>query len=411
MRVPARETEAMTRKFWWLTVGALAVLAAAGFAWSRREKGLPVQVETASRQDIVAKVSANGKVQAVTKVDITANSIGPVTRMMVKEGDPVKAGDLLMEIDPIQSRAAAQSREANLKATTHDLETAVARQDQARKDFARADANRKAGIISQSDWEQAKTALDVAASAAESARKRVDQARADLAGASDVLTKTRVTSPMTGVVTGKHIELGETAVPGLQNQPGTVLLTVSDMSRVEAEMEVDEASIPTVKLGQEAQVRIDAYPNQSFAAVVTEVGGSPIVTTNTNEATKFKVKVQLRQPPLTIKPGLSAQADIFTGSRTQVLAVPIQALVVQDLKPAPGAALAAGAPREQEGVFIMAGGKALFRPLQTGLMGDLTVEVLSGLQGGETVITGPFKALRELKGGEPVRVEKPKQAD
>jgi HlyD family secretion protein len=331
--------------------------------------------------------------------------------MRVKEGDLVRTGDLLLEIDPIQSRAAAQSREANLKATTHDLATAEAKLDKTRKDYARAILNQKAQIISQSDFEQAKTNLDMDESAVRSARQHVDQARADLAGASDVLTKTRVTSPMDGMVTGKHIELGETAVIGLQNQPGTVLLTVSDMSRVEAEMEVDEASIPAVKLGQPAQVRIDAYPNQAFDGVVTEVGGSPIVQTNTNEAIKFKVKVQLRQPPAGIKPGLSAQADIFTGSRSQVLAVPIQALVVKDLKPAPGQALAPGAPREQEGVYRVEAGKAVFRPLQTGLMGDLTVEVLSGLRGGETVITGPFKALRELKEQDPVRPESHRKAD
>jgi HlyD family secretion protein len=401
----------MTWKKGWMVGGVLVALGVAAVVYDRRDQGLPVQVALAAREDIQAKVSANGKVQAVTKVDITANTIGQVTRMMVKEGDPVRTGALLLEIDPIQSRAAAQSREANLKATTHDLASAVAKLDQTRKDYQRALLNHQAGIISQSDFEQAKTALDMAESAAKSAQQHVDQARADLAGAADVLDKTRITSPMDGVVTGKHIELGETAVPGLQNQPGTVLLTVSDMSKVEAEMEVDEASIPQVKLGQEAQVRIDAYPNQVFDAVVTEVGGSPIVQTNTNEAIKFKVKVQLKQPPLTIKPGLSTQADIFTGSRAQVLAVPIQALVVKDLKPKPGEAFKPGDPREEEGVFVMAAGKAVFRPLKTGLMGDLTVEVLSGLQGGETLIVGPFKALRELKGGEAVRVEKPRKAE
>jgi HlyD family secretion protein len=251
----------------------------------------------------------------------------------------------------------------------------------------------------------------VADTGAQSAQKRVDQARADLAGAADVLNKTRITSPMDGVVTGKHIELGETAVPGLQNQPGTVLLTISDMSRVEAEMEVDEASIPGVQLGQAAQVRIDAYPNQVFEGTVTEVGGSPIVQTNTNDAIKFKVKVQILRPPGNIKPGLSNQADIFTGRRAQVLAVPIQALVVKDLKPAPGAVLAPGAPREEEGVFVLAKGKAWFRPLKTGLMGDLDVEVLSGLQGGEQLITGPFKALRELKDGDPVRVDRARKLE
>jgi len=401
----------MKRKQWFILGGILVALTLAGVLGARRQTGLPVQVAVAAREDIQAKVSANGKIQAMKKVDITANSIGQVTRMMVQEGDVVRAGDLLLEIDPIRSRAAAQSLEAILRATTHDLDTAATKLLQARKDFVRADANRKAGIISQSDFEQAKTALDVAESTAKSAQQQVDRARADLRGAADTLDKTRITSPMAGVVTGKHIELGETAVIGLQNQPGTVLLTVSDMSRVEAEMEVDEASIPSVKLGQPAQVRIDAYPNQAFEAVVTEVGGSPIVQTNANEAIKFKVKVQLRQPPLSIKPGLSTQADIFTGSRSQVLVVPIQALVVKDLKPAPGQTLAPGAPREQEGVYVMEAGKARFRPLQTGLMGDLTVEVLSGLQGGESVITGPFKALRELKELDPVRLDTRKKAE
>jgi HlyD family secretion protein len=145
--------------------------------------------------------------------------------------------------------------------------------------------------------------------------------------------------------------------------------------------------------------------------VVTEVGGSPIVSTNSNEAIKFKVKVQLTQPPLSIKPGLSTQADIFTGSRSQALAVPIQALVVRDLKPKAGEALSPGAAREEEGVYVVEKGKAVFRPLKTGLMGDLTVEVLSGLQAGEKVITGPFKALRELKELDPVRVDNPRQGN
>jgi len=401
----------MKRRHWWILGTLVAVLVLAGVLAARCEPGLPVQAEPAMRQDIQAKVSANGKIQAVKKVDITANAIGQVTRMLVKEGDPVKAGDLLLEIDPIRSRAAAQSLEAALKASTHDLEGAQVKLAQARSDFNRVEANRKAGIISESDFEQSRTALEVAESAARSAQQHVDQAKADLAGAADTLDKTRIPSPMDGVVTGKHIELGETAVVGLQNQPGTVLLTVSDMSRIEAEMEVDEASIPSVRLGQAAQVRIDAYPNQVFEGVVTEVGGSPIVQTNANEAVKFKVKVQIRQPPLTIKPGLSTQADIFTGSRSQVLAAPIQALVVKDRRPAPGEAPAPGAPREEEGVFVVEARRARFRPLKTGLMGDLMVEVVSGLQDGEAVIVGPFKALRELKDGEPVRVEKRRKAE
>jgi HlyD family secretion protein len=399
----------MKRKQMWILGGGLAALVVVGVAASRGDNGLPVQVVQVAREDIQAKVSANGKVQAVTKVDITANVMGQVTRLEVKEGDQVKAGALLLEIDPIRSRAAAQSLQANLRATSHDFETSQAKLAQARSDFARTEANRKAELISQSDFEQSRTALTTAQFAVQTASQRVDQAKADLAGATDALNKTRITSPMNGVVTAKRIELGETAVIGLQNSAGTVLVTVSDMSKVEAEMEVDEASIPTVKLGQEAQVRIDAYPNQVFTGVVTEVGGSPIIKTTTNEATKFKVKVQIKDPPYTIKPGLSTQADIFTGRRDQALAVPLQSLVMKEIKPKKGETLKAGAPRDEEGVFVMVAGKAVFTPVKTGLLGELNVEVLSGLKGGEQLITGPFKTLRDLKGNEVVKLEKKKK--
>jgi HlyD family secretion protein len=207
------------------------------------------------------------------------------------------------------------------------------------------------------------------------------------------------------------VEEGEVAVIGIQNSPGTVLLTISDMSAVEAELEVDETSIPNIKLGQEARVRLDAYPNQTFRGVVTEVGSSPLVA-SANEAIKFKVKVRLDAPPSDVKPGLSARADILTGFRGQAIVVPLQALVVRDLERKPGqAAPASDAPREQEGVYLMEGGKVRFEPLETGLVGDLAIEVLDGLKGGETVITGPFKALRALNPGDAVVLEKPKKEE
>src|SRR4029078_12640386 len=204
-------------------------------------------------------------------------------------------------------------------------------------------------------------------------------------GAQDTLSKTTVNAPMDGVVTAKRVEEGEVAVVGVLNQPGTVLLTISDMSVVETELEVDETSIPSVKLNQEARVRIDAYSNQSFVGVVTEVGNRPIVQTGTqNEAIRFKVKVQIKNPPPDIKPGLSVQADILTGFRAKALVVPIQALVVRDREKKPGEAVS-GAPRDEEGVFLMEGGKARFQAIQTGLLGELSLEVASGLKGGETL--------------------------
>jgi HlyD family secretion protein len=324
--------------------------------------------------------------------------MGQVTRLAVKEGDAVKAGQFLLEIDPARSKASAEGLAASVEASAQDSESAKARLAQAKSDFARAESNRKAGIISQADYEQARTTLTTAEKAAAAAHQRVDQSRANLQDARIALSKTYITAPIDGVVTARRIEVGETAVIGVQNSAGTVLLTISDMSKVEAEMEVDEASIPNVKLGQEAQVRIDAYPNQTFQAQVTEVGGSPILKVSQNEATKFKVKVWIKDPPLTIKPGLSAQADIFTGSKDNVLAIPFQSLVMRDPKK-PGDAKGASGAKEQA-------------PKPTaGKPKELNVEVLDGLKGGEQLITGPNRALRELKDGDAVRLDKSKKKE
>ena len=402
----------MKRKQWWILGGGLVVVMAGGLGIaSTRDQGIAVQAAPVGRENLQSKVSANGKVQAVTKADISANVMGQVTRLAVKEGDRVTRGQFLMEIDPRNARAISDAMQASLQATKSDLASATATMAQAKADFERARANRQAGIIAAADFEKARTTLETAQAAQESYTRRMEQAKATVAQSHVGLGNSTITAPMDGTVTARRIELGETAVPGIQNQAGTVLVTISDMSKVEAEMEVDEASIPTVKLAQKAQVRIDAYPNQSFEGEVTEVGGSPILKTSINEATKFKVKVWIKNPPLTIKPGLSVQADIYTGNRDQALAIPFQALVMREIKLKPGEIRQPGAPREEEGVFLQEGGKAKFVSVKTGLMGDLSVEVLSGLKGGESLITGPNRALRDLKGGEKVRVEKAKKPE
>lgn len=403
----------------WIVLGSIAVIVVAGLAATRGEGGTRVQAGVVGREDIQARVSANGKIQAVKKVDISANVMGQVTRLAVKEGDVVKAGDFLMEIDPARIKASVQASEASFEAATHDLEQSRSRLAQAEKDFQRAEASRKAGIISQSDYDQARTALDTLSAAVKSSERRVAQGRAGVAEVRDSLRKTTILAPMDGIITARRIEQGETAVIGVQNQPGTVLLTISDMSRVEAEMEVDEASIPNVKLGQAALVRIDAYPNQTFEGEVTEVGGSPILKQGLQEAIKFKVKVLIKNPPATLKPGLSAQAEIHTGRRDKALAIPIQALVSRDLskkaddrtrKEGDPALVkgSAGLSREEEGVYVVEGKKVKFVPVKTGLLGDLTVEITSGLKEGDQVVTGPFRVLRELKDGKDVKVEAPK---
>ena len=402
----------MNRKKLFFIGGGVVLVALVGIgALTRREKGSPVQVSTVGKENLQSKVSANGKVQAVKKVDISANVMGRVTRLAVKEGDVVKAGQFLLEIDPSRFQASTQGLQAGVEAAESDLASNQTRFNQAKSDFARAEANRKAGIISQAEFEQTRTAMSTAQSSVQSSQRRVDQAKAGVREAKVGLNYATINSPMDGVVTARRIEVGETAVMGVQNSAGTVLITVSDMSKVEAEMEVDEASIPNVKQGQTASVHIDAYPGQTFQGEVTEVGGSPMLSLSQNEAIKFKVKVWIKNPPLTIKPGLSAQADIYTGSKDNAVAVPFQALVMRDIKLKSGEKAAPGAAKEEEGVFLMEGGKAKFVAVKTGLMGDLNIEVTSGLKGGETLIKGPNRVLRDLKNDDAVHIDKSKKSD
>jgi len=401
------------RIFWLLGIVGLALLLGGWVLLRRGGDATPVEVAKVGREDLQAKVTANGKVQAQKRVDVSALVAGQITRLAVKEGDRVHKGQFLLQIDQVNPRAMARGNEASMQALLRDLDSAKANAEQARADFRRADGNHRAGIIPEADYDKARTAMMAAQAAAEAAQRRVDQARAMLEGSQDTLHKTTIVAPIDGVVTARPVEEGEVAVIGVQNSPGTVLLTISDMSVVEAEMEVDETSIPSVRVGQEAVARIDAYPNQSFAGVVTEVGSSPISGTaiGSTDAIKFKVKVRIKNPPADVKPGLSVQADVLTGFRSQALVVPIQALVMRELEHRPGVSLPPNAPREQEGVYLVDGGKARFEPVRTGLMGDLSVEVRGGLAGGETLITGPFRALRTLHPGDAVTVAAPKAGD
>ncbi len=403
------------RKRTLLIAGGCVVLVAAavGFWASRRgPKPVAVQTGTVGREDLQAKVSANGKVQAQKKVEISATVAGQVTQLAVREGDRVRKGQFLLQIDSAHPLALTRSSEFSMQALLKQLDSARLTRDQARADAERADENFLAGILSAADRERARTSAATAEAAIEAAERRVDEARAALSGVRDTLSKTTIRAPMDGVVTARRIEEGEVAVIGVQNQPGTVLLTISDMSTVEAEMEIDETSIPSVALGQKARVHVDAYPNRTLDGIVTEVGSSPLVRTGAaNEAIKFKVKVRIENPPEGIKPGLTVQADILTGFRAKVLTVPIQSLVVRDAEKKPDGAAPGAAPREQEGIYVVENGKAAFRPIQTGLLGELSVEVKEGVKEGETIVTGPFRELRTLEPGDAVRAQKPGEAE
>ena len=371
---------------------------------SKGKEGTPVTFGKVERQDLVSKVSANGQIDAQRKVDLSANVMGQIVNLAVREGDVVKKGDFLLQIDQKQLAASAQGAEASMRALFSDRDSARATLAEAQSTFERARKNFQDKIIPAAELDRARAGLDSARANVSAIEQRIQQARANVTAARDTLSKTTMTAPMGGIITALPVEEGEVAVIGTMNNAGTKLLTIADMSVVEAVMEVDETDIPNVKVGQRATVTVDAYPNKTYEGVVTEVGSSPMTgsgVTSSAEAVNFEVKIQLTNPPAGVRPGFSASADIITGTRNKALGIPLQALVVREK---PGAK--AGKATEEEGVYVHKDGKATFVPVKTGLAGDTNIEITSGLSEGDQIVTGPFRALRDIKDGTKVREQK-----
>jgi HlyD family secretion protein len=296
----------------------------------------------------------------------------------------------------------------------HDLDAARANAQQAKLDYDRAKQNYEGKILAEADYQKAKSALDTAQATLAATDQRMRLAMANLAGSRDSLSKTTVTAPIDGIVTALPVKEGEVTVVGTMNNAGTQLLTISDMSEVEAVMMVDETSVPQVKLGQSASLSIDAYPNRTFKGTVTEVGSSPIqkndpdllsLTAN-SEAINFKVRIRVEDPPPTIRPGFSVTAEIETGRKAAVPAIPIQALVVRDIPQKEKTATRSSRPPTEEGVYLVKNGKLEFQKVETGLAGELMIEVMHGPAAGQEIVTGPFKVLRQVKEGDKVVIEK-----
>lgn len=368
-----------------------------------------VNVQKVERTDLRSLVTATGKIEAQKKVDLSANVMGQIVNLAVREGDVVAKGDFLLQIDQNQRQATALSAEESLKALFFDRDAARAQAEEARKSFERAQRTFAEQVVPQAELDRAQAAWEGAEANAKAVERRIEQARANLAGARDELSKTKMTSPISGIVTALPVEEGEIAVIGTMNNAGTKLMTISDMSVVEAVMEVDETDVPTVRVGQSAEVRVDAYGDEKFAGIVTEVGSSPIqsITGSTDAAVNFEVRIQIKDPPPTIRPGFSCSADILTGTATGALAVPIQALVTRDKEGEKG--------KVEEGVYrLQTDGKkktAHFAVVSSGMTGETQVEILSGLAEGDEVVTGPFKSLRDIKDGDRVRLEEAKKKD
>jgi HlyD family secretion protein len=425
-------------------VGVVVLLAAMAFANFKFKKtaGVEVNTEGIQKRDLSSIVSASGKIQPKTLVNISADTMGRVTGLAVNEGDRVTKGQFLLEIDPRNLRTRVESGEASLQASISQLQQQRLSIENTRLALKQAEDNykrqlelSKGGLTTREALERAENeyktqqaSLAAQQQSLKTQELRIAQERASLSSAKYDLSRVRIESPINGIVTRRNIEEGETAVTGTMNNPGTVLLTIADMSVIEAEVEVDETDIPTVSMGQPAKVTIDAMPGRTFTAKVTEIGNSPIQVTGqaaSSQATNFKVVLTLDGEIPDVRPGFTCTAEITTATRKNALSVPIQATTVREVvvdekgnivrepatpnpaRPRPGASTTELKPGQQrkelEGVFVVRDNKVQFEPVKTGIAGEKYFEVLSGLKEGDQVVIGPFSSVRELRDGAEVK--------
>jgi HlyD family secretion protein len=435
------------------------------FSINQANKGvITVQTSKVASQDtLISLVTASGEIKPTTYTNVTAQGFGRITQILVKEGDKIKKGDRLLLQEDVQANADVQAQsaainssemgvqaaEASFRSAQADLIQQQANLERAKLDWGRGQGLFKDGLIPRQDFDQRKSTYDAAFAAVDSSKARVqslkaqldqtrsmvNQNKAVLVRTKDILSKTAYVSPINGIVSYLPVRLGEYVVPGIQNSNGSFLMTLSDMSVVTAEVKVDETDIVNVRNGQDADVTIDAVPGKVFKGKVTEIGSQATLrssglattqsTTSTQEAKDFKVVVTLASPPDNLRPGLSTTAKIKTAEKRNVLAIPIQALAVRTRKDLEEAAknakkdgnssvtLAAppppvpGDPKEKEvqGVFVVNAKKAVFRPVETGISGVTDIEITKGLQQGDEIVVGSYKALRTLKPAASVKVD------
>ena len=445
-------------------VGVVVVLGGVVlFSVNQANKGV-VTVQTAKvapQENLVSMVTASGEIKPTTYTNVTAQGFGRITEILVKEGDHVKIGDRLLLQENVQANADVQAQSAAINSAESGVQAAGASYTSAQADLVLQQANLerakldwergqglyKDGLIPKQDFDQRKTAYDAAVAQVDSSRARMfslkasleqmraqaAQSRAVLVHTQDVLHKTVYTSPINGIVSYLPERVGDYVVPGIQNSNGSFLMTLSDMSIVTAEVKVDETDIVSVKNGQDADVTIDAVPGKVFKGKVTEIGSQAVLrtsglattqsTTSSQEAKDFKVVVTLTNPPDNVRPGLSTTAKIKTAEKKNVLAIPIQALAVRTrkeldeatkkAKTESGVTLAAPPPsaasdpkkEEVQGVFVINGKKAIFRPVDTGIAGVTDIEITKGLQSGDEIVVGSYKALRTIKPESSIKID------
>ena len=458
-----------------ITLVAILVAVAGVYASTVYSKRGVITVQTGAvvRQDLTSQVTASGEIKPKNYINIGANAMGDITDLLVKEGERVRKGQLLAKIENTQPAADVDSQRANLASAEADsaaaeaglksaddnittLQAAVteaqADQERMKQDSDRAeqlfneklgakqdfdskrsmwDAQKAAVAQSQARLVQARTQREQTAAQLTSTQRRIAVARASLVRSNDILHKFDSYAPLDGVVTNLPVRAGESVVPGLQNQTGTNIMTIADMSLITAEVKVDETDIVNVQTGQIAEITIDAIPNKTFTGHVTEFGNTAILRStgvaasesaiSSQEAKDFKVVVVMDNPPDEIRPGLSCTAKITTATRKNAVTIPIQALTVRqkgDLEPrktgVSGGAVAAtkldpvaekARKEELQGVFVVVNGKATFRKVETGITGSTDIEVLSGLNEGDQIVTGTYQVIRTIANDAQVKID------
>jgi HlyD family secretion protein len=375
-------------------LAALVLVVVLGVLLARGRGPRPAVVElapVARRAVFQSFVSASGEIVAARYADIGSNVMGRLAELRVAEGDRVAAGQVLALIDPVQARSEKEAVRALLRSLGAEARAAEARELDAVRARDRARELAAQGLLPQSELDSALAAADAAGASRRAAEDRVAQAQAQLRKAEDALSKTAITSPLAGVVTRLAVREGEMVVVGVQNQPGTILMTISDLAQIDAEVKVAEADVLRLRVGQKAEVVLEAQPGQSFGGEVVQIGASALPVTGVAAAAReFRVVVRLQAPASALKPGLTCDARILADEQRDVLAVPLQAVVLRT----------AGSG-ENAGLFVVQDGRARFTPVEAGLIGGLEMSV-KGVSEGTTVVAGPFQALRELKDGDRV---------
>lgn len=404
-----------------VVVGGIAALAAA----KKNSRAVEVKMEKVGRRDLVAAVTASGHIEAKTSVNVTADITGRVIQIGVREGDLVKKGQFILQIDPTQYQAALQQAKALLSASEASLVQSRANRDQAQRTLDRNLELQKSGnsLISKETVEQAQTNSEVAVANYNSAVAQVAQNRANVDRAQSDLDRTRLFAPMDGRVTRLKVKVGEVAVPATFSPDNALLATVADLGTILAKVQVDETDVVRLAIGDSVQVSIDAFPDTTFTGRVTKISNSAtlvagaITAGTADKAVDFDVEITLDHPPTDIRPDLSATARIVTDVRKQALSIPIIALTVrQDQatpneqatpRPAQGAKApgdtAQGKPKDTEGVFVVNNGVANFRKVKVGIAGDDYFEVLNGVKEGEMIVSGTYQAIRDLHDSTRVR--------